>query len=222
MTPPHSDGPSFTKHLRRNFFSGLLVLVPSGITFWVLWTAFAWIDLRVAKLWKGLPIEAPPGAGFFLGAVLVMAIGALANHYLGKRLIDWYEKVLLHLPVINQVFPALRQISGLLFTEERQVFQKVVLVEYPRKGTHVLGFLAAKTPSHISRHVSDQPLVSVFIPTTPNPTSGFLLFVPEEEIQVLPMSPDEGLKLIISGGILVGDDPPAPPTESTQPLALAS
>ncbi len=199
-----SDAPkvSTTGVLRRSFLTGLLVVVPSGLTFWLCWTGFRWIDAGLIYLLRGLPLEPIPGMGFVLGFALVLGLGAFANNFLGRRIVSFYENVLHRVPVVNWLFPALQQIAALVFTEDRTAFEKVVLVEYPRKGMYVLGFWADEAPQMITRTTGHTKLLSIFIPTTPNPTSGFLVLVPEEDVTVLAISPDVGLKLIISGGLL--------------------
>lgn len=191
--------------LRRSFLTGLLVIVPSLLSFWLCYAFFDWIDDRLIGLLHGLPIEPARGTGFVLGLGLVVAVGSFANNFLGRRVVALYEWVLHKLPVVNQVFPALRQVAGLVFTEQRTAFEKVVLVEYPRRDCWVLGFLTAEAPAVVTGLTPHEKLLSLFIPTTPNPTSGFLLMVPERDVRFLEMSPEEGVKLIISGGLLTPD-----------------
>jgi len=197
---------SLAAFLRRSFLTGLLVLVPSILTFWICYAAFDWVDDRLINLLHGLPIEPYRGTGFVLGFAAVLGIGAFANNFLGKRIVDFYEAVLHRLPLVNQLFPALRQVSGLIFREDRTAFEKVVLIEYPRKDCYVLGFLSEAAPSVLSQRAGHERLLSVFVPTTPNPTSGFLLLIPEPEVMVLDMTPEQGLKMIVSGGLIKPED----------------
>jgi uncharacterized membrane protein len=188
--------------LRRSFLTGLLVIVPSLLSFWLCYAFFNWIDVRLLKLLRGLPVEPMRGTGFVLGLGLVIGIGSFANNFVGRRVVDLYEWVLHKLPVVNQLFPAIRQVAGLVFTEQRTAFEKVVLVEYPRRDSWVLGFLTAEAPGVLQQATGEEKLLSIFVPTTPNPTSGFLLMLPERDVRMLEMSPEEGVKLIISGGLL--------------------
>lgn len=211
---------SLMQFLRRSFLTGLLVLMPSVLTFGLCYTFFDWIDRLLILLLAGLPIEPIRGTGFVLGLMIVVAVGSFARNLVGARVLEFYEKLLHNLPIVNQLFPALRQVSSLIFTEHRTAFEKVVLIEYPRRGTYVIGFLAAATPQQIAVRTPHQTLLSIFIPTTPNPTSGFLLLVPEADVQVLDMTPEDGLKLIISGGLLAPEDrAPEAPAEVTVPAA---
>ena len=188
--------------LRRSFLTGLLVIVPSLLSFWLCYAFFDWIDMRLLGLLRGFPIEPIRGTGFVLGLGLVVGVGSFANNFLGRRVVELYEWVLHKVPVVNQVFPALRQVAGLVFTEQRTAFDQVVMVEYPRRDCWVLGFLTSTAPRACSRTAQGEDLLSIFIPTTPNPTSGFLLMVPRRDVRFMDMSPEDGVKLIISGGLL--------------------
>ena len=207
---------SLIAYLRRAFLTGLLVVIPSAISLGLCWFFFRWVDQRLVQLLRRLVGEPPPGAGFLLAAVLVVAIGVFAQNFLGRRIVDLYEAILHRVPVVNQVFPAVRQVSELVLSERASAFQKVVLVEYPRKNSYCLGFLTADAPPSLAAQTPHGRLLSVFVPTTPNPTSGFLLLLPESEVQVLEMTPEEGIKLIVSGGLLHPDGelhPPAAPKD---------
>lgn len=204
---------TLTQFLRRSFLTGLLVLVPSVLTLWLCWAGFNLIDQALAGLLRAARFEPFRGLGFILGFLGVLGVGAFANNFVGRKVVSLYETILHRLPVINQLFPAIRRISELVFTDQRNVFEKVVLVEYPRRGSYVIGFLAAETPRVISDAAGAGEMVSIFIPTTPNPTSGFLLLLPRDDVKVLGMTPEQGLKLVMSGGLLA-------PTESA-PSALA-
>ncbi len=189
--------------LRRAFFTGLLVILPSGLSVWLCWVGFNWIDANFVRFLRYLDLEPIRGAGFLFGLALVLGVGAFANNILGRRIVEFYENVLERLPIVNQLFPAFRQIAQLMLSEDRRAFDRVVLIEYPKDDCFVIGFLAAQAPGEIAQKTGHAKVFSVFVPTTPNPTSGFLLMVPEERIWVLEMTPDDGIKLVFSGGLLV-------------------
>ena len=190
--------------VRRAFFTGLLVVIPSAISLGLCWIFFRWVDERLVELIR-LVVEPPPGAGFLLAVVLVVAIGVFAQNFFGRRIVEVYEAILHRVPVVNQVFPAVRQVAELVLSEKASAFQKVVLIEYPRKHSYCIGFLTADAPRALSERTPHRKLLSVFVPTTPNPTSGFLLLLPEAAVQVLDMTPEQGIKLIVSGGLLHPD-----------------
>lgn len=199
--------------LRRSFFTGLLVVLPSCVSLYLCWLGFDAIDRALRWTMQGLPVEPMRGTGFVLGAVGVITIGALAQNFLGKRVVDLYHWLFEQLPVVSHLQGALRKIMELVLSDDARAFQEVVLIEYPRPGSYALAFLAAPTPARIAAKTPFPELVSVFVPTTPNPTSGFLLMLPREEVQVLDIPPEEGLKLIVSGGLLVPEELKAKPVE---------
>jgi uncharacterized membrane protein len=201
----------FAAFLRRAFLTGLLVVIPSAISLGLCWFFFRWVDHRLVELLRLLVGEPPAGAGFLLAAALVVTIGVFAQNFFGRRIVELYEAILHRVPVVNQVFPAVRQVAELVLSEKASAFQKVVLIEYPRANSYCIGFLTADAPTALAERTPHGKLLSVFVPTTPNPTSGFLLLLPEAEVQVLDMTPEEGIKLIVSGGLLhPGADLPAP------------
>lgn len=204
---------SLAAFLRRNFLTGLLVLVPSVLSLWFCWVGFHWFDQLFARAIGYLHLEraVPQGVGFLVGAGLVLAVGAFANNFVGQRVVALYEAILEAVPILNRLFPALRQISRLVFAEQRQVFDKVVLVEYPKADSWAVGFLAAKAPAVLAAATPHDDLLSIFVPTTPNPTSGFLLLVPPHKVQVLDMSPEDAFKLVFSGGLLAPEGSPIAP-----------
>lgn len=204
--------------LRRAFLTGLLVVIPSAISLGLCWIFFRWVDERLVQLIRVLIGEPPAGAGFLLASVLVVTIGVFAQNFFGRRIVEFYEAVLHRVPVVNQVFPAVRQVAELVLSEKASAFQKVVLVEYPRKNSYCIGFLTADAPQALAARTPHAKLLSVFVPTTPNPTSGFLLLLPEAEVQVLDMTPEEGIKLIVSGGLLHPESPlaAAPPKDEDE------
>lgn len=198
--------------LKTNFFTGLLVLIPPSISLFLLYSIWGWIDAQVvsmlpADLAHSLPVRL---LGFVLGlfapVCVVILAGAAAQTYFGARFKDYYEYVLVRVPIVGRVFTWVRQIAEMIFTDKREVFTRVALVEYPRKGLWTLAFLSSPATEEIKRKSGDD-LVSIFVPTTPNPTSGFLLMIPAREVVLLDMGPEEALKIILSGGIISPEKP---------------
>lgn len=200
--------------IRRAFLSGVVLLAPLGITFFV----FNWLVLKIggsfkAKLLFFLPQEvlSDPRHELFWNATatlivifLVTLLGFLSRYFVAKYLWSLGERVLNNLPGVNTVYTSVKQIVETFSSQNRAVFEKVVLIQFPRKGSYAIGFLTGDSKGEIRRK-TDQPLRNIFVPTTPNPTSGFLVMLPKDDIQELDMSVGEGMKFIISGGAVVPD-----------------
>ena len=191
--------------LRGYFFAGILVTAPIAITVYVAWLLISFVDERVfALISAGIQpgnLPALLGAGHRRRAddrVLTL-IGAMTAGYVGKLLLRLSERLLNRMPVVRSIYGAAKQIVETVVSNKSVAFREVVLIEYPRKGIWTIGFITGRAIDQIAGHWRGQPLVNVFVPTTPNPTSGFLLFLPEGDVQRLPMSVEEGIKLVISG-----------------------
>ena len=143
-----------------------------------------------------------PGVGIISLLLLTVFTGMVARNYVGRKVVNFGDRIVEGIPLINRVYSAIKQISQAFLASKREVFQKAVLFEYPRKGIYSIGFYTQDTRGAVQESI-DNDVVSVFLPTTPNPTSGFLLFVPKSEIVELDLSIEEALKLIISGGAIV-------------------
>ncbi|MCZ6821138.1 MAG: DUF502 domain-containing protein [Calditrichaeota bacterium] len=198
------------KRIRAYFFTGLLVLVPLVLTGYIIWNLFLAIDgilrgfvyeliLETFGTTLGKPI---PGIGFVTLIILIIITGVAARNYVGKKLVAVGDQFVARIPLINRIYGAIKQISHAFLSSQREVFQKVVLFEYPRTGIYCIGFYTQDTRGPVQESI-DEDVVSIFLPTTPNPTSGFLLFVPKTEIIELDLTIEEALKLIISGGAIV-------------------
>ncbi len=194
--------------LRAYFFTGILVTAPVSITFYMAYKVIFWIDDGVGRLlppqlksyYEDLPFTIP-GLGVVILIVSLILIGMFAAGFIGSffvRLGDWMVK---KMPVISGIYSLLKQVFETFLSNKSQAFSKVVLLEYPRKGIWILGFVSTATGGEVKR-ILDRNMVNVFIPTTPNPTSGFLIFVPKEDLVFLEMTVEEGLKFVISGGIV--------------------
>ena len=140
--------------------------------------------------------------GFIALILLIIGTGLLARNYFGKKLIAMGESIVARIPIISRIYSTIQQISQAFFSEKREVFKKAVLFEYPRKGIYSIGFYTQDTRGPV-QDALEHDVVSIFLPTTPNPTSGFLLFVPKDEIIDLNLTVEEALKLVISGGAII-------------------
>jgi uncharacterized membrane protein len=184
---------------RRAFITGVLVVTPLAGTVWILYSLFEKVDGLLGVLVVRLLGRPVPGLGVLLLLVIVVGAGIFARNFIGRRLIRWGNLILYRIPLFNRIYIALKQIFEVFLGERKTVFQRVVLFEYPRPGIHAIGFVTSRSSGEIQER-TEQSLVNVFLPTTPNPTSGFLLFIPEADLIPLDMTVEEGIKLVISGG----------------------
>ncbi len=189
----------FGKKLRQSFITGLLVITPLVISMWILYNIFEKADGLLGAIITRVIGRHVPGLGVILLIILIIVAGIFARNYVGRKLINWGNLVLFRIPLFNKIYIALKQIFEVFLGERKTVFQRVVLFQYPRKGIYSVGFVTSESRGEIQTR-TEQDLVNVFLPTTPNPTSGFLLFIPEEDLIELEMSVEEGIKLVISGG----------------------
>jgi len=206
---------SFSRRFRNAFLTGLLVFLPLGTTIFVLDFILDLFKEPALKLAIQLGLREENSffgletllaiSGLIIGVISLTLLGYLSKYLLGRVFISTMEKVLGKVPFLNTVYRSVQQIVETFGRENRAVFKEVCLVEYPRKGCYALGFITADTSSHIREKVEGE-LIYVFVPTTPNPTSGFLLLVPQDEIHRLDVSVGDGMKMLISGGAVV---PPA-------------
>ena len=207
--------PGFLGRLRSWFLTGLLVTAPVLLTVYITWAAIELIDGQVASILPGfnqLVFANIPGAGLIIGLILITVIGAVAAGFLGRWLIGLGEAILNRMPVVRTIYGASKQILETVISAQSDAFRDAVLVEYPRRGLWVIGFVTGGTRGEVAERM-DEDMVNVFIPTTPNPTSGFLLFCPREEVIYLDMSVEDAVKLVVSGGIV------HPPEEAAKKTA---
>jgi len=188
--------------------AGGLALAPLGITIWVFVELIDVTDQVIGLLPLGLQPKnlvgfEIPGLGVVLTLVVVILFGMTLRNYIGRRIVDFYEAILSRVPVLNGIYLGLKELFGSLFSSRGKHFRQVVLVEYPRRGVHCLAFLTNETESiRLVGEGSTDPLVSIFLPTTPNPTSGFYLMLPRSEVRSVSLGVDEAFKLIMSAGIV--------------------
>ncbi|MBF0622789.1 MAG: DUF502 domain-containing protein [Magnetococcales bacterium] len=206
--------------MRRHFMTGLLVTLPLGLTLFILTALVRFSDKALRILPSAYHPDSYlsfhlPGLGLLFTLILIYIIGLLFEHLLGRRLLAFWENVLNRIPLVRSVHTAIKQLLETLFSQGDQSFRQVVLIEYPRPGLQAVGFVTGKGCSEIVKKANRGALVTVFIPTTPNPTSGFLVMVSESDLIPLEMSVEDGLKLVISGGIVT---PPEPKGSSVQEI----
>ncbi len=192
--------------IKRYFITGLLIWVPLAITAWVLSLIAGAADQSLRLLptsvhphqLLGFDI---PGAGILLTLLIVMVTGILAANFIGQRLVSWWEKLLARIPVVNSIYNSVKQVSDTLFSSSGNAFRKALLVQYPRNGAWTIAFLTGSPGGDVPNHLKGD-FVSVYVPTTPNPTSGFFLMMPRSEVIELDMNVDDALKYIISMGVV--------------------
>lgn len=204
--------------LRAYFFAGVLITAPAAITFYVAWLVIDLVDRQITPL---LPLQynpetylpfGVPGLGLLILMVTLTAIGALTAGIMGRLLVRVGERVMARMPVIRGIYSTTKQIFETVLRQQSTAFREVVLLEYPRRGLWTVGFITGSTMGEIKSLTQDD-VVNVFVPTTPNPTSGFLLFVPRADLLTLSLSVEEGIKLVVSGGIVTPPErPPVSPS----------
>lgn len=193
--------------LRTFFLAGILVTAPIGITVYLTWLVIDVVDARVMPLVPArynpesyLPFGIP-GLGVIVAVIFLILIGALTAGLAGRWIVGAFERLMRRMPVVRQMYATLRQIFETVLAHQSKAFRQVVLVEYPREGLWSVGFLIGDTGGEV-QHRSEDDVLNVFLPTTPNPTAGFLLFVPRSRVRVLDMSAEQGAQLVMSGGII--------------------
>lgn len=207
--------------IRRYFIAGLLVWLPVGATILVFTLALDLVDRLLFLLpppWRpeallGFRI---PGLGLILVLIVFVVTGVLAANLLGRRLVKSYESVLARIPFVRTVYSAVKHFSEVIFSDSTASFKKVLLIEYPREKLYSLAFQTSENPAEIEA-ATGETVVAVFLPTTPNPTSGFMLFVPTRSVVELDMSVEEALKMIISLGVVVPPWHPVHPADEFAP-----
>lgn len=190
------------KNVKQLFINGLFAILPIVVTIYVLYLVVSFFDNTLGGFVELIIGKSIPGVGLVASIGLIILMGFIVTDYLGSKLIKLGEKLLEKIPVISNIYFGVKQIINAFSIQGKEMFNKVVLVEYPRKGTYALGFITGECKGEVQDKTSAK-LINVFIPTTPNPTSGMLILVPNEEIIYLDMSVEEGLKLIVSAGIVV-------------------
>ncbi|MCP4328032.1 MAG: DUF502 domain-containing protein [Alphaproteobacteria bacterium] len=196
--------------LRAYFLAGILVTAPFAVTLYLAWVLVSFVDSRVTPLIPAkynpetyLPFSLP-GLGLVVLIVALTLVGSMTAGLVGRIFIRTSERVLNRMPIIRSVYGAAKQIFETVLAQQSNAFREVALFEYPRPGCWAIGFVTNYQQGGIERYIEDD-LVSIMLPTTPNPTSGYLLFVPKRDIIILDMTIEEAMKLVISGGIVLPD-----------------
>lgn len=195
------------KRIRRIIVAGLLVWLPLGVTIFIIRLLLDLLGQTYKIIPEFLRPESIlgfsiPGFEILLALVIIFTTGLIAANFIGKSLVDWWESFLDKIPLVRNIYSPLKKFSELILSDQTQSFSKVLLIEYPRKGLYSLCFQTSKNLGEIEKK-SGRDVVCVFVPTTPNPTSGLILMVPQEDVIELDMSVEDGLKMIISLGVVV-------------------
>lgn len=211
--------PGFFARLRTYFLTGIVVSAPIAITIYLTWIFVVTVDERITPLIPPayhpdnyLPFSIP-GLGVIIMVVFLILLGMVTANFFGRQLLAFGERIVDRMPVIRTIYGTLKQIFETVASQSSMSFREVVLVEYPRRGVWAIAFVTGTTQGEIaSKH--DEPMVNLFLPTTPNPTSGFLLFAPRKDCIFLKMSVEEGVKYVISAGLVT------PSTNAKAPLSV--
>lgn len=199
--------------MRKYFITGLLILVPLAITLWVLHAVISTMDqslLLLPEQWQpeqlvGFKVL---GIGTILTLVIVFVTGLLAQNFVGNMVIGAWEAVLKRIPIVSSIYSSVKQVSDTLFSSTGNAFSKALLVQYPREGAWTIAFLTGIPGGDVAKHLVGD-YISIYVPTTPNPTSGFFLMVPRADTIELDMSVDAALKYVVSMGVVAPDQVPA-------------
>jgi len=212
---------------RNNFLAGLVVVIPVAITLWLIWTFVGWIDSWVmpfvpgyyhpdalvqryfgqsewfkAMFGENVHVNIR-GVGVVFFLIFTSIVGFIAKGFIGRSFIAWGERMVDRMPIVRSLYNGVKQIAETVFAQQESKFDKACMVQYPKEGIWAIGFISTKAKGEISYKIPfDEDIISVFLPTTPNPTSGFLLFVPRSEAIELDMSIEDAAKLIISAGLV--------------------
>ena len=213
----------FISGFRNSFLTGVVVIAPVGLTVWLVWTVIGWVDGFVLPF---VPSQYQPeellkailgedvrvnirGLGVVFFLVFTTFIGWIAKGLLGRTFIRSAENLVNRMPVVRSVYSGVKQIAETVFAQADRSFEKACLIEYPRRGIWAIGFISTTAKGEVSKRAgSGQKIQSIFVPTTPNPTSGFLLFFPAEDVIELDMSVEDAAKLVISAGLVYPEDLP--------------
>jgi uncharacterized membrane protein len=197
------------RRIRNIFITGILITLPVAITFFILKFLFLNLDALSPVFTKlliqaGAPIPEGyriPFLGFAMTFLIILLVGILTTNIFGKKLLHLGETIVEKIPFVRSIYRGTKQVVVSFAHADTDSFKKVVLIEFPRKGLHAIGFVTGETSGEVQEHTSDR-VINVFVPTTPNPTSGFLVFSPKDQVQEIAMSIEDGIKYVVSGGIV--------------------
>lgn len=234
LTPEPPRKPGIIGRLRSNFLAGIIIIAPIGLTLWLIYTVVGWIDSWV---WPFVPDAYQPtellnrslglegedqirvnvrGVGVVIFLIFTVFVGWLGKGFIGRSFIRWSEGIVTRLPVVRSVYSGVKQIAETVFSQRDTSFDRACLIEYPRRGIWAIAFISTSAKGEVRARLPGEEegdIVTVFLPTTPNPTSGFLLFLPREDVIELDMTVEDAAKLVISAGLVYpnGADPTKPP-----------
>ncbi len=197
---------SVAARLRNYLFAGILVTAPVSITFYLTWSVVTWVDDAVARV---LPVNMPgnlPGFGLIILGGALIFIGFLTANFLGRSMIRLGERLLARTPIIRSIYGSVKQVLETVFKDQSGAFREVVLVEFPRTGAWTMALVAGRPDGEL-RDKLPEDMVTVYVPTSPNPTSGYLLFVPRADTIRVDMTVDECLRMVLSGGLATPSGP---------------
>ena len=203
-----SKKPSLFQRARSNFLTGLVIVAPVSLTIWVIWASINFIDARVVPLVPDVYNPATylgkniAGFGVIIFLLFTALVGALTKGIAGRQFIKWGESLFDRTPVVRSIYTAVKQIIETILQQSNSSFQQACLIEYPRRGLWAVAFISTSTGGELPDKLGRDDMLSVFLLTTPNPTSGFLLFVPRGDVIMLDMSIEEAAKLVISAGLV--------------------
>ncbi|MFY0680051.1 MAG: DUF502 domain-containing protein [Thalassovita sp.] len=203
--------PGLLSRLRSSFLTGIVVIAPVSLTIWFLWTFAGWVDSFVLPL---VPDQFKPepyiginlrGVGIVIFLLFTIVVGWIAKGLMGRSLIRFAESVVQRMPVVRSIYSGVKQIAETVFAQSERSFERACLIEYPRKGIWAIGFISTEAKGEVALLAGGEEhseLQSVFVPTTPNPTSGFLLYFPKTDVMELEMTVEDAAKLVISAGLV--------------------
>lgn len=224
---PSIQRESFTTRLRNNFLTGLIICAPMAITIWLTWTFIHWADSWVKPY---IPVRynpesylkfAIPGFGLLIAVVLITVVGLLGKNLIGRSVVDFGERLVHRMPLVSSIYKGVKQIFESVLKEQSTSFKKVGLIEYPSPGLWSLVFISGEPKGELAVRFNElgEEVVAVFLPPTPIPTAGFLIYVPKRKIVMLDMSPEDAAKVLLSAGLITPDYVPkiAPQVLETPP-----
>lgn len=207
---------SFTTRIRNNFLTGLIICAPMAITIWLTWTFIHWADSWVKPY---IPVRynpesylkfAIPGFGLLIAVILITAVGVLGKNLIGRSVVDFGERLVHRMPLVRSIYKGVKQIFESVLKEQSTSFKRVGLIEYPSPGLWALVFISSEPGGEIGARFNEmgEEMVAVFLPPTPIPTAGFLIYVPKKKIVMLDMSAEDAAKVLLSGGLITPDYKP--------------
>jgi uncharacterized membrane protein len=211
----------FKSSIRRYFITGLLVVTPIWGTYLILKTLFFAMEGVLGRILQRYAAFYIPGMGVGVLIILILFAGALATNIFGKKIVEFWHDLLQRVPLVRGVYSMLKAIVDTISLQSKSQFNKVVLIEYPRKGVYSLAFVTGVTKGEV-QNITNERVINIYVPTTPNPTSGYFLLAPESDLIPLSMTVDEGMKMVISGGLFtpaIRDSEAAGPPEGAEQLA---